>query len=151
MNAAPRGLLPPALLLISILLMIGVHFVFPWVQLFRVPWRLFGAVPVAFGMLLDIWADQLFKRAGTAVRPFEPSIALVLAGPFRFSRNPMYFGMVLVLAGIAIGLGSATPWLVVPLFVWLVTERFIVPEERMLEATFGQQYYEYKAKVRRWV
>jgi protein-S-isoprenylcysteine O-methyltransferase Ste14 len=63
----------------------------------------------------------------------------------------MYIGMVLVLAGIAIGLGSATPWLVVPLFAWLVTQRFIIPEERKLDATFGQQYYEYKAKVRRWV
>src|SRR3974377_1105154 len=132
MNAAPRELLPPALLLIAILLMIGLHFVFPWVRLFTVPWRLFGAVPVALGILLNMWADQLFKRAGTAVKPFEPSIALVLAGPFQFSRNLMYVGIVLVLAGIAIGLGSATPWLVVPLFAWLVTERLIVPEERKL-------------------
>lgn len=151
MNAAPRGLLPPALLLIAILLMFGLHFVVPWMQLFTVLSRLFGAVPVALGILLNVWADHLFKRAGTAVKPFEPSIALVLAGPFRFSRNPMYFGMALVLAGIAIGLGSVTPWLVIPLFIWLVTERFIVPEERKLEASFGQQYHEYKAKVRRWV
>ncbi|MGO9801907.1 MAG: methyltransferase family protein [Steroidobacteraceae bacterium] len=138
-------------MLVAILLMTGLHFVVPWVQLFATPWRLIGAVPVALGILLNMWADQLFKRAGTAVKPFEPSIALVVAGPFRFSRNPMYFGMVLVLAGIAIGLGSATPWLVVPLFVWRVTERFIVPEERKLEETVGQQYCEYKFKVRRWV
>jgi protein-S-isoprenylcysteine O-methyltransferase Ste14 len=151
MNAVPRGLLPPSLLLIAILLMIGLHYVVRWVQLLTMPWRLFGAVPIALGILLNIWADQLFRRAGTAIKPFEPSIALVLAGPFRFSRNPMYIGMVLVLAGIAIGLGSATPWLVVPLFAWLVTQRFIIPEERKLDATFGQQYYEYKAKVRRWV
>lgn len=139
------------MMLVAILLMTGLHFVLPWVQLLMTPWRLFGAVPLGFGILLNIWADQLFKRAGTAVKPFEPSIALIIAGPFHFSRNPMYLGMALVLVGIAIGLGSATPWFVVPLFVWLVTARYIVSEERKLEATFGQQYYEYKDKVRRWV
>ena len=58
--------------------------------------------------------------------------------------------MVLLLAGIAIGFSSATPWLVVLLFVWLVTARFIVAQERKLEAAFGRQYVDYKAKVRRW-
>jgi len=149
--SASHGLLPPAFVLIAGLLMTGLHLVVPWVQLLAMPWRLLGVVPVAVGILLNIWADQLFKRARTAVKPFEPSTALVLAGPFHFSRNPMYLGMVLALVGIAIVLGSATPWLVVPLFVWLVTERFIIREERKLEATFGQQYYDYKVKVRRWV
>ncbi len=151
MNAAPRGLLPPAMMLVAILSMTGLHFLFPWVQLLTTPWRLCGVVPLGLGMLLNIWADQLFKRAGTAVKPFQPATALVIAGPFRRSRIPMYLGMALVLAGIAVGLGSATPWFVIPIFVWLVTARYIVPEEHKLEATFGQQYYEYKVKVRRWV
>jgi protein-S-isoprenylcysteine O-methyltransferase Ste14 len=55
-----------------------------------------------------------------------------------------------LLAGIAVGLGSATPWLVVPFFVWQVTQRFIIVEERKLETTFGHRYLDYKGKVRRW-
>jgi protein-S-isoprenylcysteine O-methyltransferase Ste14 len=147
---ATRGPLPTVFLLVAILLMIALHLFASVVQLFPFPWRLFGVVPVVAGLVLNVWADQLFKRGGTAVNPFEPSVSLVLKGPFLFTRNPMYLGMVLVLAGIAVGLGSATPWLAIPLFVWQVTERFIVPEEHKLEAAFGQQYLEYMAKVRRW-
>jgi len=150
-SPAPGGPLPPVLLLAAILLMTAFHLLVPGMQLFRAGWRLAGAAPVAGGLLLNIWADGLFKRAATSVKPCEPTTTLVLNGPFSFTRNPMYFGMVLVLVGIVIGLGSATPWLVVPLFVWRVQERFIVPEERKLEAAFGAQYNEYKAKTRRWI
>lgn len=145
------GPFPRVYLLGAILLMIALHWFFPGVQLFAASWRLAGAAPVAAGLLLNIWADQLFKLAATSVKPFEPSTALVLKGPFSFTRDPMYFGMVLVLVGIPIGLGSATPWLIVPFFVWLIQERFIIPEELKLEAAFADQYHEYKAKVRRWI
>jgi protein-S-isoprenylcysteine O-methyltransferase Ste14 len=63
----------------------------------------------------------------------------------------MYLGMVLLLAGIAIALGSATPWVVLPVFGWRITQRFIVFEEHKLEANFGPLYLAYKAKVRRWL
>jgi protein-S-isoprenylcysteine O-methyltransferase Ste14 len=148
---APGGPLPPVLLLVAILLMFVLHRLFPVVQLIAAGWRLAGAVPVAAGLLLNLWTDQLFKSAGTAVKPFETSVSLVLQGPFLFSRNPMYLGMAMVLAGIAIGLGSATPWLVIPLFIWQLTVRYIVPEERKLEASFGSEYVDYMARVRRWV
>lgn len=148
---APGGPLPPVLLLVAILLMFALHWLFPVVQLIGAGWRVAGAVPVAVGLLLNLWTDQLFKSAGTAVKPFDTSVALVLQGPFRFSRNPMYLGMTIVLAGIAIGLGSATPWLVIPLFIWQLTVRYVVPEERKLKTSFGREYLDYMAKVRRWV
>ena len=62
MNAAPGGLLPPAMMLVAILLMTGLHFVLPWVQLLMTPWRLFGAVPLGFGILLNIWADPVVSQ-----------------------------------------------------------------------------------------
>ena len=130
--------------------MLVLHLVLPTTQLIYLPWRVGGLVPVLVGVALIVWADRLFKHAGTTIRPFQPTAALVPTGPFCHIRNPMYLGMVLLLAGIAIGLGSASPWLVIPLFVWLVTARFIVAEERKLEAAFGSQYVDYKAKVRRW-
>ena len=145
------GPLPPVILCIAIILMALLHVLVPVARLFSLPWRFSGAVLIIAGLALNVWADGLFKRAGTSVKPFDPSSSLVLNGPFLFSRNPMYLGMVLVLAGIAVALGGATPWLVIPVFAWYVDRRFIVPEEHKLEATFGARFLEYKASVRRWI
>ncbi|MGD0960803.1 MAG: isoprenylcysteine carboxylmethyltransferase family protein [Methylomonas sp.] len=150
-TAVRRGPMPPAFLLIAILLMLGLHILLPVAQLVVFPWRMAGAALVAIGVALNLWAFMLFKQAGATVKPFEPSMTLVLKGPFAFSRNPMYLGMLLTLAGIAVALGSATPWLVVPWFVWLVARRFIVVEESKLESAFGNHYIAYKEKVRRWL
>ena len=85
------------------------------------------------------------------MRPFEPSTALVEDGPFRFSRNPMHLGMVLVLAGAFILLGSLSPLFVLPAFVWLLHTRFVVREEAHMERHFGDCYLDYKRRVRRWL
>ena len=84
-----RGPLPPVLLLVSIVAMVVLHFALPGARLVLGPWRALGAIPLAAGAGLNIWADGHFKKAGTAVKPFEPSSALVETGPFRLSRNPM--------------------------------------------------------------
>jgi protein-S-isoprenylcysteine O-methyltransferase Ste14 len=63
----------------------------------------------------------------------------------------MYLGFVLVLIGIAVLLGSLTPWFIVPLFAVLMDRVFISVEEQMLQARFGQAWSEYKAQVRRWI
>ncbi|MEE8233425.1 MAG: isoprenylcysteine carboxylmethyltransferase family protein, partial [Gammaproteobacteria bacterium] len=92
-----------------------------------------------------------FKKSGTAIRPFETSTVLVKGGPYRFTRNPMYLGMVLILIGMAIYLGSLTPWFVIPVFFLIIQEWFIKYEEPFLENTFGKEYQDYKTKVRRWI
>ncbi|NIO84348.1 MAG: hypothetical protein GTN53_27945, partial [Candidatus Aminicenantes bacterium] len=76
---------------------------------------------------------RLFARAETAIRPFEESTTLVRSGMYRVTRNPMYLGMVLVLLGIALILGSLSTFLLIPLFAWLIQSLFIVHEEAMLE------------------
>ena len=118
----------------------------------------FGAVLAAVilvclgaGMWLGGHAFRGFSRAGTPVVPFERSTALVTNGSYRFTRNPMYVGMVMILAGIAVMLGTAGPWLPIPLFVWIIRANFIIGEERFLEQLFGQQYIAYKSRVRRWL
>ncbi len=70
---------------------------------------------------------------------------------FRYSRNPMYFGFALILFGVAFLFGSLTPFLTVPLFMFLVERHFILGEEKMLESKFGQTYLDYKRAVRRWI
>ena len=95
----------------------------------------------------------MFNAIGITIRikPFKRSSVLVTTGPYRYSRNPMYLGLVLILIGIAILQGSISPVLVIPVFIWLITNNIIKKEEKMLEETFGDAYLEYKKQVRRWI
>ena len=148
----PRGPLPPVVLVVALVFMAALHLLVPVTQLFTSPWRVIvGGCPLGAGIAINLWADKLFKEKGTSVKPFEPSTALVTDGPFAFTRHPMYLGMLLILAGVALCLGSLSPWLVVPAFVWQITRRFVRPEEAKLEVTFGESYREYKRRVRRWL
>lgn len=85
------------------------------------------------------------------MKPFEESSALVTGGVFRVTRNPMYLGMALIVLGAALLLGSATPLAVVILLALLLDRAFISPGERMLADTFGDQFQEYRGRVRRWI
>ena len=83
--------------------------------------------------------------------PFERSTALVTTGLYRITRNPMYLGMLLILAGVALLSGSASTLLPIPVFAWAIQRNFIIGEERFLEQIFGAQYLDYKRQVRRWL
>jgi len=146
-----RFLVPPVYFLVALLLMGFFHRVAPWVQVLDVPYRYAGIVLMGLALCLVAWAAFLFRRAGTSIRPFLPSSALVLEGPYKFTRNPMYLGMAGILLGAALYMGSITPFVVIPAFMALITERFIGPEEAKLEAAFGGRYLEYKKRVRRWL
>lgn len=146
-----HGPLPPMFLLGAMALMAMLHGLVPLTQLLVFPWRALGAIFIVAGLGLNIWASGLFKQVGTAIKPFAKSSSLILDGPFRLSRNPMYLGMIVLLIGIAIGLGSVTPWLVIPAFVVLVSRRFVVAEEHKMEVEFGAKYLAYCARVRRWL
>jgi len=102
-------------------------------------------------VLVGFWGAVQFRRHDTTIIPFEQSTALIAKGPYRYSRNPLYISMTLILVGLWILLGSLSPVVVVPLFVWWISTRFIANEERHLEAQFGRTYLEYKTKVRRWL
>ncbi|MCH8885675.1 MAG: hypothetical protein IIC13_03715 [SAR324 cluster bacterium] len=72
-----------------------------------------------------LYAAGLFRKYGTALKPFKESSALVTDGPFRFSRNPMYLSMVVALTGAAVVLGTVTPLLILPAFAWLITVQVV--------------------------
>lgn len=105
------------------------------------------------GLALALWAIASFRRRATTIHPLHPeqASALVVDGPNRWSRNPMYVGLLLVLTGWGCWLG--TPWAVagVPA-AWVYLWRFQVqPEERALRARFGAEYDAYASRVRRWL
>jgi protein-S-isoprenylcysteine O-methyltransferase Ste14 len=150
-RATRKGVLPPTYLLAAMLVMVALHFALPLVRIVPLPWDLLGLLPAAAGVALNLIADGDFHRANTTVKPFEESAALLTDGVYRISRNPMYLGFALVLIGVAVLLGSLSPWIAVPAFVVAMDRVFIRAEERSLAQTFGPAWANYKQHVRRWL
>jgi protein-S-isoprenylcysteine O-methyltransferase Ste14 len=133
-------------------LMWALHRWLPLVEWPGRPWNRLGGLIVAAGIVVSASAFMNFKRAGTTVDPRDPGQAsrLVTGGVFRFSRNPMYLGLLLVLIGWALLLGSASVWVVPPLFAAGITYLQIIPEEQALVRLFGDEYLAYRRSVARW-
>jgi protein-S-isoprenylcysteine O-methyltransferase Ste14 len=146
-----KKLMPTTYLMIAMLLSIGLHFLVPLSYVVPSPWNLIGLVPMAFGIWINLSADHAFKMAHTTVKPFEESSALLQDDAYRYSRNPMYLGFESILLGIALLLGSLSPYLVVILFPFAIERSFIHAEESMLEAKFGEEWRQYKSRVRKWL
>lgn len=146
-----RKIVPPVYLLLTLILMGSFHFFMPIAFIIPAPVSYAGAVFVVLGIAVACTAAWRFRKAGTPVMPFEPSTALVTGGMYNYTRNPMYLGMVLLLIGVAVLFGSLGAWLPVPFFIWVIQANFIRGEERFLESIFGEQYLEYKRRVRRWL
>lgn len=146
-----KPVLPPTCLWAAMIAMTALHFVFPIARLSPFPWQLAGILPLLLGAALNISADKALRDARTTVKPFQESAALVTTGVYRLSRHPMYLGFVLILLGLAILLGSLTPFIVVPPFALLMDRAFIVVEEGMVAEKFGPAWLDYKQRTRRWV
>jgi protein-S-isoprenylcysteine O-methyltransferase Ste14 len=108
---------------------------------------------IAAAVALAAWSIASFKRAGTTTDPGDPAraSALVTAGPFRWVRNPMYLGLVIILAAIALGSSSPAAWLVWLALPAYLTHFQIVPEERLLTGRFGPEYLDYRRRTGRWL
>jgi protein-S-isoprenylcysteine O-methyltransferase Ste14 len=146
-----RRLYPPVYFLFAIVGMVVLHVGIPVFQWLRWPANLIGVVPLALGFAVTVIGAGQFRRAGTNIKPFTKSTVLVTTGVFRYSRNPMYVGMLFALLGIALLLGSLTPFLVVPLCARLIAVRFVAIEERDMASQFGREYLDYQSRVRRWL
>jgi len=146
-----KKIMPPTYMWIAICIMVILHFALPLARLINMPWKLAGLIPVILGIVLNLMADSAFRRAGTTVKPFQESAALNTDGDFHISRHPMYLGFVLILAGVAILLGTLSPWVIILILIVLLEISFISVEERMLEEKFGPAWLDYKKKVRRWI
>ena len=106
---------------------------------------------VATGLALALWAAVAFRRARTTIVPHLDPAALVTTGPYGLSRNPIYLGDALVLAGLCLVWRAPAALPLVALFVWVVTVRFIRPEEARLSDGFGAAFHDWEARVRRWI
>ncbi len=117
------------------------------------PWRWAGPAIMLSAFLLDLDSLFIFRQNHTTVNPLHPEQAstLVTEGLYRFTRNPMYLGLLIMLAGWSVYLGNLAALALLPLFVLVISRWQIVPEERVLEQKFGDEYLAYKRSVRRWL
>ena len=113
-------------------------------------WALGGSL-IACGAVLTGSALLKFKGVGTTVRPDRPASTLVIAGPYKITRNPMYLGLALVYLGIAIVGQSVWALILLPVILTVIQRRAIEPEEAFLKRRFGADYITYMTKVRRWI
>ncbi len=105
-------------------------------------WRVPGVGLIVVGLALGLAAIITARRAGST---------LLVAGPYRWSRNPIYLGMSIVSAGLAVVANALWPLLMVPIVATFVRRRVIEREERSLEQTFGREYRRYRDRVPRWL
>ncbi len=116
-----------------------------------VRWVIGGAIIAGAILLLGLRAILIMRGTGQTENPYTASTEIVTAGPFGYTRNPMYLQMVLVCIGFAVGLWNVWILLLTPVCALLLHYFAILPEEAYLEAKFGETYLAYKRRVRRWI
>ena len=146
-----RKIIPPVYLAMTLVLMWLSHRYIPLYQYISEPVAYSGVILVLLGITVAAISAGMFKQADTGLEPFSEATTLVTGGFFRISRNPIYMGLFLMLAGVAVLMGSIGALLPVPVFVLIIRNNFVLGEERFMESVFGQHYLDYKSKVRRWI
>ena len=143
---------PPLLHLATLVAGLALHFAFPqgflpetWMQLVT------GLPFIGISVALVASALRTMRRAGTDANAYKPTTAIVVDGPYRFSRNPMYLSFTALYIGIAFAVDALWPFVLLPMALVGISLGVIKREERYLEQKFGQEYLQYKGRVRRWI
>lgn len=110
-----------------------------------------GGTLVVAGLALVCWGMLTFARAHTAILPNQPAAQLVVSGPYRFTRNPMYTGLTTAYMGLALLANTAWPVLLLPAVLLLLYRLVIRREEAYLAGAFGAEYEAYRRRVGRWL
>jgi protein-S-isoprenylcysteine O-methyltransferase Ste14 len=145
-------ILPPVWFFFFLILGLSVHFFASSARVFDVSSPIVGIVVFALGFALPLYASSIFSKEKTEILPTsETNSKLIVYGPFKYTRNPMYLGMVVALLGIAIWVGSLPMFIAAALDFCVLNFVFIPFEETKMSRIFGNEYENYCAKVRRWL
>ena len=142
---------PPLMVLAGIITQLLIGYIAPVEPLLSATWQYIGIALMVLGFATILLAARSFRKHETTIIPDGQPSTLMEGGLFGYSRNPIYAAMAVLLIGSALAIGHIWTFIVVPLFVLLVQQIWIVKEEENLEAEFGQIYRNYKIKVRRWL
>lgn len=145
----PQKIRPPHILFSLLILAIGIHVIFKLEPLIAVSW--FGVVLFVAGFMITATGFKTFVKKDTPVRHSETPKALVTEGLYKYTRNPMYVGMMVLLFGVALMVGT-WPFLAVPLLMFCVLNFVYIPwEEKTMAWLFKDDYRAYCKRVRRWL
>ena len=142
---------PPLIYVAGFVLGLALERFLPVLVLPKIPSRVAALLCIAVGVTIAAWSVGLFRREHTSFVPIKPTTTLVIYGPYRFTRNPMYLGLVCVYLGIALWFGIFWALILLPAVMALIQRYVIIREEQYLERKFGGEYLKYKADVRRWI
>lgn len=144
--------LPPLLLVLMLAIsMLVLDRVLPQFRIHHPALVYLGASLMVLGVSIVLASAGLFRLRKTTLNPFGEPATVVQDGFYRFSRNPMYLGMLLVLIGVGLWRGNYFGLLLAPAFVAIMTRWYIVREEQLLEERFSEVYRAYRLRVRRWI
>ncbi len=152
---APVRFPPPVAGLLTIILGYLLGLVLPIMDDFLLPsplrYWIGGAIVIVSGLVFGVWPAKQFQQSGQDVKPWTSTPEIVVSGPYRFTRNPMYLMMLLVCFGFSIILDEAWVLVLTPVCAMTIYLIAIRHEEIYLEEKFGDSYRDYKGRVRRWI
>jgi protein-S-isoprenylcysteine O-methyltransferase Ste14 len=144
-------LAPPYIFLGHLLSAVVLQWIVPLPMPWPVPLRILGAVLLLGGLLLAASAISEMRKAHTTPDLRQPATALVMSGPYRFSRNPIYLGLFLIYLSFTLLAGTLWGLLLSPFLLGTITRSIIHAEERYLGRTFKERYQDYTSRVRQWI
>ena len=144
---------PPIQALLSAIMMCLINRYFTHANFSLNGINIFALIFLIIAAIIIILSMYKFKKIKTTISPLRPNktSSLVKSGIYEYTRNPMYLGLLLMLFSIALFLKNFISFLIIPLFILFITKNQILPEEEALENIFGEEYKNYKNKVRRWI
>jgi protein-S-isoprenylcysteine O-methyltransferase Ste14 len=144
-------LLPPALAGLLIIAMGLLGLLLPGPVIVPRPYNWLGLLGLAGGFAASVIAARQFERVGTNIKPFKDPTLFVTDGLFKWTRNPMYLGITLLLTGIAVLIGTLSPFLGPIVFAVTADRWYIRLEEQAMQRKFGERYTAYRRVTRRWI
>ena len=151
MNTSTPRIHPPIYFLIGLIAMILLSSFVPIGHWLHFPWRYIGIIIIVLGFYLFLGSGMFFQKLGTNPRPGTRATLIVTKGPFKYTRNPMYLGLIIMLIGTSILLGTFSPLIVIPTLFLILHTQFVLREEKWMAEWFGEPYLEYKKKTPRWL
>lgn len=142
---------PPYIAFLLLFLSWLFDYLFPQSRFIYGKYKYIGILIFIFGLSITFSSFYLFKKNKTPLMPGQKPTFMVAAGPYKFTRNPMYLGVTIALLGAAIYIGNLLSFFAPIIFLLVMNYYFVPFEEKLLEKIFGKQYLNYKKKVRRWI
>ncbi|MEP7119089.1 MAG: isoprenylcysteine carboxylmethyltransferase family protein [Acidobacteriota bacterium] len=143
---------PPVLFVLCLLAALAGHWLWPLAT--GVPWlprMVVAAVALASAVVLGVGGERALHGAGTNVSPRQPTTTVVTSGIYRYTRNPLYLGLLCLYTALALALDSLWPFVLWVVLLPVLSQGIVAREERYLVAKFGAAYQNYRVRVRRWI